>query len=38
MWIPRDLQAAKKVERYFELQNPMLDRYWTGELHSTPAA
>jgi hypothetical protein len=31
MWIPRDLAAAKKVERYFELQNPTLDRYWTGE-------
>jgi hypothetical protein len=35
LWTPRDLAEAKRVEAYFEAQNPGLGRYWTGMKQTT---
>lgn len=35
LWTPRDLQEAKRVEAYFEAQNPTLSRYWTSMKQAT---
>ena len=34
MWIPRALAAQKRIELYFEQQNPSMSRYWAGEWRS----